>query len=70
MIMRSISARYDDGRVLFDEDIVIPSRARLLVTILEDTDTDRSDFLALSATGFADAYDSDEVEYSEADIRK
>ena len=68
MIMRSISARYDDGRVLFDEDIVIPSRARLLVTILEDTDPDRSDFLALSATRFADAYDSGEVEYYEADL--
>jgi hypothetical protein len=70
MIMRSISARYDDGRVLFDEDIVIPSHARLLVTILEDTDSERSDFLALSATTLADAYDTDEIEYFEGDVRK
>lgn len=70
MIMRSVSARFHEGRVLFDEDIVIPSQARLLVTILEDSDTDHSDFIALSATSFADAYDEDEVEYSEADIRR
>jgi hypothetical protein len=70
MILRSISARYDDGRVLFDEDVVIPSHAKLLVTILEDTDSERSDFLALSATSLANAYDADEIEYSEGDIRK
>jgi hypothetical protein len=70
MIMRSISARYDDGRVLFDEDVVIPSHAKLLVTILEDTDSERSEFLALSAATLANAYDADEVEYFEGDVRK
>ena len=68
MIMRSVSARYDDGRVVFDEEVAIPSNARLLVAILEDSDPDRTDFLALSATRFADAFGEDEVEYTEADI--
>lgn len=70
MIMKSVSARFDDGRVLFDEEIVIPRNARLLVTILEESDADRSDFLDLSTTSFADAYDNAEVEYSESDIRR
>jgi hypothetical protein len=70
MIMKSVSARFDEGKVLFDEEIVIPPHARLLVTILEDSDADRSDFLTLSSASFADAYDDDEIEYSEADVRR
>lgn len=70
MILRSISARYDEGKVFFDEDIVIPRHARLLVTILEDADPERHDFHILSATRFADASDSSEVGYSEADLRR
>lgn len=69
MIMKSVSARYDGNKVLFDEAIVIPTDARLVVTILENTDADRSDFQRLAATAFADAFDEDEVEYSEADLR-
>jgi len=37
---------------------------------LEDSDADRSDFLTLSSASFADAYDDDEIEYSEADVRR
>lgn len=70
MIMRSLSARFDEGRVLFDEDIAIPPHARLLVTILEDSDDERSDFLAVASTAFADALGDDEVEYTEADVRR
>jgi hypothetical protein len=70
MIMKSVSARFDDGRVLFDEEMAIPRNARLLVTILEESDGDVSDFLVISSAGFADAFDEDEVEYSEADVRQ
>jgi hypothetical protein len=70
MIMRSVSARFDQGRVVLDEDVAIPSHARLLVTILEEPDADRNDFLNLSASSFADAFDDDEVEYTETDIRR
>lgn len=68
MIMKSVSARFDGERVLFDEDIAIPEDARLLVTILEDADTERSEFHRLATAAFADAFDEDEVEYSEADL--
>ncbi len=68
--MKSVSARYDGGRVLFDEDITIPADARLVVTILEDADTDRTEFHEFASTAFADAFDEDEVEYSEADLRQ
>ena len=42
---------------------------RLLVTILEDQDSDYQEFLTLAATAFADSYGDDEVEYSEADLK-
>jgi len=70
MIMKSVSARYEEGKVLLDEDISIPPQARLLVTILEDSDPDRAAFLSMSATAFADAFEDDEVEYTEADARR
>lgn len=68
MIPRTVSARYDGEKVLFDEDVIIPADARLLVTILEDADKDRAEFHQLAAASFADAFDGDEVEYSEADF--
>lgn len=70
MILKSVSARFDGERVLFDEQITIRPQTRLLVTILEDVDADRDEFLAMAAASLADSYDDDEVEYSEADIRK
>ena len=70
MILKSVSARFEEGRVLLDEEVAIPRHARLLVTILEESDSERSDFLALATTAFADAYDDDEIEYTEADVRR
>lgn len=70
MIMKSVSARYDGGRVLFDEDITIPPDARLVVTILEEVDSDRLEFHRLAAASFADAFEEDEVEYTEADLQR
>lgn len=69
MILKSISARFDHGKVLFDEEVNIPQRARLLVTILDEPDSEREEFLLSSATVFADAFEEDEVEYSESDLR-
>ena len=70
MTLKCVSARFEGGKVLFDEAVTIPPQARLLVTILEDEDTDRTDFLRLSSAAFADAFGADEVEYSEADLRR
>lgn len=67
--MTSIAAHYDGKNVLFDEAVEIRPHTRLLVTILQDHDTDREDLLALAATALADSYDDDEVEYSESDLK-
>jgi hypothetical protein len=69
MILKSISARFDRGTVLFDEEVNIPQHARLLVTVLEDPDTEREEFLTASSSAFADGFTDDEVEYSEDDLR-
>lgn len=69
MPMTSIAAHYDGKQVLFDEEVDIRPHTRLLVTILEDQDSDRQEFLSLAATALADSYGEDEVEYSEADLK-
>lgn len=69
MPMTSITAHYDGKHVLFDEEVDLPPHTRLLVTVLDDADADREDFLALAATGLADSYGEDEVEYTEADLK-
>jgi len=44
--------------------------ARLIVTVLEDSDAERDDFLRLAASGLAAACADDEVEYSLADLKR
>ena len=69
MPMTSIAAHYDGQQVRFDEEVNLRPHTRLLVTILEDQDSDYQEFLTLAATAFADSYGDDEVEYSEADLK-
>ena len=54
---------------MFDEEVNIPQHARLLVTVLEDPDTEREEFLTASSSAFADGFTEEEVEYSEDDLR-
>jgi hypothetical protein len=70
MPMRSIAAHYDGQQVCFDEDVTIRPETRLLVTILDDAGSERQDFLSLASAAFADSYDKDEVEYTEADLKR
>ncbi len=70
----TIAAHYDGEQVRLDEKVELPANARLIVTVLEgtdaaDVDSEREEFLRLAATGLARAYDADEVEYSEADLK-
>ncbi|MEC5129172.1 hypothetical protein VSU19_20595 [Verrucomicrobiales bacterium BCK34] len=67
--MKSIPAHFDGQQVRLDEDVEIQPQARLLVTILEDTDPERDDFITLAGTTLADSYGDDEVEYTEADLK-
>ena len=69
MPLLSISAHFDGERVLLDEDVQIRPNARLLVTVLDEADPDRQEFLRLAQASLADAYAEDDVEYTEADLR-
>lgn len=70
MALLSFSAHYDGSRVLLDEDVSLPTDAKLIVTLLDDSDNERADFHQLSSSVLANAYDEDEVEYTESDIKK
>ena len=68
MALLSIPAHFDGSQVLLDEDVVLPPNTRLIVTILQDSDTEREEFLSLAAAGLEAAYSEDEVEYTETDL--
>lgn len=70
MPLVSIPAHYDGAQVRLDEKVDLPPNARLIVTVLQDSDTDRQDFLRLAESGLAAAYGEDEVEYTEADLKR
>jgi hypothetical protein len=70
MPLMSIPAHYDGVRVCLDEEISLRPNVRLIVTVLEDADSEREDFLRLACSKLAAAYDDDEVEYSTSDIRQ
>ncbi len=71
----TIPAHYDGKNVQLDEEVALTPNTRLIVTVL-DTETsdlkdlEREDFLRLAASGLARGYDDDEVEYSEADLKR
>ncbi|MCP5542211.1 MAG: hypothetical protein H7A52_18870 [Akkermansiaceae bacterium] len=68
--MKSVIAHYDGQRVCLDEEVTIAPETKLLVTILEDSDRDREEFLRLAGAAFADSYGDDEIEYTEADLKR
>ena len=70
MPLQSIQAHYDGSQVLLDEEVNLKPNTRLIVTVLEETDSEREDFLRLSVATLAAAYSNEEVEYSEADLAK
>ena len=70
MPLMSIPAHYDGVRVCLDEEVSLRPNVRLIVTVLEDSDAEREDFLRLSANKLVAAYADDEVEYSVADLRQ
>ena len=70
MPLLSIPAHYDGGQVGLDDEVPLRPNARLIVTVVEDTDAERIDFLRLAASGLAAAYADEEVEYSLADLKR
>ena len=70
MPLMSIQAHYDGVQVLLDEKVALRRNSRLIVTVLEDADEDREDFMRMAASGLAAAYSDDDVEYTETDLKR
>jgi len=70
MLILSIPAHFDGEHVRLDEEVALRTNARLIVTVLEDSDQDRANFLKLAASGLAGAYSDDEIEYTKADLKR
>lgn len=68
MPLQSIPAHYDGSHVLLDEPVVIKPNSRLIVTVLEDHDPEREDFLRMTSESLAASYCDEEVEYGEEDL--
>lgn len=69
MPMKSFNAHFDGEQVRLDEDVDLKPHTRLLVTVVEDIDPEREDFITLASTALEDSFGDDEVEYTEADLK-
>ena len=65
----ALSAHYDGKKIELDEPYPLPENAHLVVILLPQDD-ERDDWLRLSVQQLARAYNADEPEYTEADLRK
>lgn len=70
MPLLTIAAHYDGSRVLLDEAVQLRPNTRLIVTVLEDPDRERDDFLGMASRALGLATEDDEVEYTEADVAR
>lgn len=70
MPLLSIAAHFDGSRVLLDEPVALRPNTRLLVTVLEDVDRERDEFLSMASRSLGVACADDEVEYTEADLAR
>jgi hypothetical protein len=68
MPLLTVAAHYDGSRVLLDEVVQLRPNTRLIVTVLEDSDPEREEFLGMASRALGSTYADDEVEYSEADL--
>jgi hypothetical protein len=65
----ALGAHYDGKKIELDEPYPLPENARLVVIVLPQ-DGERHDWLRLSVQQLARAYNDNEPEYTEADLRK
>lgn len=68
MPLLTVAAHYDGSRVLLDEAVHLRPNTRLIVTVLEDSDQERDEFLSMASRALGMATGDDEVEYTEADL--
>ncbi len=67
MPILSIPAHFDGAQIKLDEDVTLSKDSRLIVTVIDELDQERADFLRFASANFARAYEGDEVEYTKAD---
>jgi len=67
MPILSIPAHFDGSQIQLDEDVTLAKDSRLIVTVIEDSDPERTDFLRFASANLAAAYEGDDVEYTKAD---
>ena len=65
----ALSAHYDGKKIELDEPYPLSENAHLVVIVLPQDD-ERHDWLRLSVQQLARAYNANEPEYTEADLRK
>jgi hypothetical protein len=68
----TLTAHFDGKNIQLDEPFVLPSDARLLVTVLPEslTNAEREDWSAIAKAGLAEAYSDDEPDYPDNLVRK
>lgn len=60
----SIPAHFDGERILLDEPFELEPNAKLIVTVLPNTNAEHESWLRLSGKRLEDAYAEDEPDYS------
>lgn len=68
----TLKAHYDGKQIRLDEPYTLHPNTRLLVTIVEgaSVEDERRAWLAASQAGLAQAYETDEPDYSDATLRE
>jgi len=66
----TLKAHFDGRQIVLDEPYELPRDARLVVTVLPETDkAERGEWAQVAATGLAAAYSDNEPEYSPSDVK-
>jgi hypothetical protein len=59
----TLRAHYDGTQILLDDPVELQPNTKLLITVIQEPETEREVWLSFSARGLAAAYDDDEPEY-------
>ena len=59
----TLRAHYDGTQILLDDPVELEPNTKLLITVIQEPETERETWLKFSAQGLAAAYDDDEPEY-------
>ena len=66
----ALKAHFNGDHIVLDEPFDLPPNSPLIVTLLPEPDTERTDWEALAVESLARAYGPDEPDYSLNDIKR